>query len=55
MASLILAELPRWSYFSESHLDEQGKGKCYRQTGIHKREAASLGHCDTFTPVRAVF
>lgn len=48
MAYLILAEVPRWSYFSESHLDEQGEDKCYRQTGICKREAASLGHCQYF-------
>lgn len=34
MAQPTLAEFPRWSYFSESHLDEEeGKDKCQRQTG----------------------
>lgn len=43
------SEVPRWSYFSESHLDEeQGKDTCYRQARVCKREVASLGHCQYF-------
>lgn len=40
MAQLIVAEFPRWNYFSESHLDgEQGKDGFYRQTRIHERSS----------------
>lgn len=44
MAPLCLAEFPRWSYFSGSHLDEeQGKGDITGKPG-HRREVASLGN-----------
>lgn len=53
MAQLTLAEFPRWSYFSESHVDEQGKDKCYRQTGYRRKEGIWVMN-NTFILVRAV-
>lgn len=42
MAQPTLAEFPRWSYFSESCLDEdEGKDKCYRQTGYTREQQRS--------------